>query len=330
MLPALWAGLEAAQEEETREIYQAVLLARESRRRGIGHLHAHFATTPATVARLAARFAGLPYTLTAHAKDIFHQSVRPDDLRRKLRDAAAVVTVSDYNVQYLSKHYGVEAARVRRIYNGLDLERFPYQSPQDRPPRILAVGRLIEKKGFADLVKACEMLAQAGREFNCHIVGAGELEKTLREQIKALGLEAKVELLGTRPQHDVIHLMRQAAVLAAPCVLGTDGDRDGLPTVLLEAMALGTPCVSTDVTGIPEAIRDEETGLIVCQHDPPALAVAMERLLVDITLRVSLAEKARRLMEAEFDVNKNAAQMREIFLNVSQQDAVGKSSKETS
>jgi glycosyltransferase involved in cell wall biosynthesis len=313
VLPGLWTAFKAAQGEEARAVYQALLLAREARLQGIGHLHAHFASAATTVARLAACFAGLPYTFTAHAKDIFHESVRPDDLRRKLSDAAAVVTVSDYNRAYLEQTYGPETARVKRIYNGLDLERFPYEAPHDRPRRVVAVGRLIEKKGFADLVEACALLAGRGRPFRCEIIGAGEQEADLRARIEGRGLRGLVDLLGPRPQGEVIRRVQGAAAFAAPCVVGADGNRDGLPTVLLEAMALGTPCVSTDVTGIPEVVQHGETGLLVPQHDPAALARALERLLDEPALGVRLADRARRLIEAEFDIHRNAARLREIF-----------------
>ena len=311
--PDGWLSLEAARGEDVRYVYQAMVLAREARLRAISHLHAHFATAATTVARLAARFAGLPYTFTAHAKDIFHESVRPADLRRKLADAAVAVTVSDYNIAYLRESYGPAARHVRRIYNGLDLERFPYRSPRERPLRIVGVGRLVEKKGFVDLIEACAILADEGRRFTCRIVGAGEQEVELRARIAGLGLEDRVELLGPRPQSELVRLVQGAAVLAAPCVVGADGNRDGLPTVLLEAMALGTPCVSTDVTGIPEVIRDRETGLMVPQRDPAALAGSIGRLLEEPDLRVRLADRARRLVEEEFDVNHNAAQLREVF-----------------
>jgi len=313
ILPYLWDSLEEARGEDVRHAYQAVVLARETRLHGINHLHAHFATASTTVARLAARFARIPYTMTAHAKDIFHERVGPEDLRRKLQDAAATVTVCDYNLEYLHDIYGPAAKGVRRIYNGLELEKFPYEEPRGREPEILAVGRLVEKKGFADLIEAHSLLRDRGVEVRCRIVGHGEQEPELRAAVKRLGLGNRVELPGPRPQGDLIEAVGSAAVFAAPCVVGGDGNRDGLPTVLLEAMALGTPCVSTDVTGIPEVLRDEETGLMVPQHDPAALADAIERLLADPELRVELAGRARRLVEEEFDVHRNAALLRETF-----------------
>jgi colanic acid/amylovoran biosynthesis glycosyltransferase len=313
VLPGVWSALEAARGEDVRDVYQALLLARIVRLRGISHLHAHFASVATTVTRLAARFAEVPYTFTAHAKDIFHESVQPDDLRRKLEDASAVVTVSDYNEAHLRAEFGAAAGRVQRIYNGLDTSRFPFTIPRRRRTVIVGVGRLVEKKGFDDLVSACAILASRGVDFECRIIGTGDMESALRAQIESLGLGSRVRLLGPQPQSEVIAEVGSAALFAAPCVLGSDGNRDGLPTVLLEAMALGTPCVSTDVTGIPEALHDGETGLMVTQHDPEALAGAMERLLGDPELRVRLAIRARQLIEAEFSVHRNAARVRALF-----------------
>jgi glycosyltransferase involved in cell wall biosynthesis len=313
VLPNFWTALEVARGEEVRDVYQSIILAQEVRRKGICHLHAHFGTQATTVTRLAAHFAGVPYTFTAHAKDIFHESVQPEDLRRKLADAAAVVTVSDYNLQYLRQHYDVAAERVQRIYNGLDLSRFPYTEPDNRQMVIVSVGRLIEKKGFADLIAACGILARRGCSFSCQLIGTGPLEAELRQQIEELGLQDKVQLLGARPQREVIEYMQNAAVFAAPYVVGSDGNTDGLPTVLLEAMALGTPCVSTNVTGVPEVLRDRQTGLMVPQHDATALAQAIERLLTDTDLRVKLATQARHLINTEFDIHHNTASLRTLF-----------------
>jgi colanic acid/amylovoran biosynthesis glycosyltransferase len=306
-------GLAAARGESARDVCQALTLARRVRQTGITHIHAHFASVAATAARLASAFSGVPYSITAHAKDIFHDSVREDDLRRKLADAAAVVTVSDHNRAYLKDAFGADARRVARVYNGLDLARFPYESPAVRPREIVAVGRLVEKKGFDVLIDACALLVERGCPFHCRIVGVGEQEAALRSRIAERSLGQSVEMTGARPQAEVVGLVQGAAVFAAPCVVGSDGNRDGLPTVLLEAMALGTPCVSTDVTGIPEVLRHERTGLLAPQHDPAALADAMECLLDDEELRVRLASEARKLIESEFDAHKNTAVLRRIF-----------------
>ena len=171
----------------------------------------------------------------------------------------------------------------------------------------------MEKKGFNVLVTACAELNKRGVDFECDIAGTGEHEAALREQITTLNLGQRVRLLGPLPQREIISLVQGSAALAAPCVVGADGNRDGLPTVLLEAMALGTPCVSTDVTGIPEVVRHEQTGLLVPQQDAAALADALQRLLQNAALRVQLATAARQLIEAEFDITRNTARQRHIF-----------------
>lgn len=311
--PRLWSQFHRAVGEDAFDVYQALVLAREVTIRGIDHLHAHFATSPTSVARLGAFFAGISYSFTAHAKDIFHESVRPADLSRKLSDADEVVTVTDYNGEFLRRSYGVVAARVRRVYNGLDLVRFPYEDPRTRKVEIAAVGRLVEKKGFGDLVAACSLLAGWGHDFRCEIIGSGPLEKELAALIDRHGLRERVLLVGPRPGNEIIERVSRASAFAAPCVVGSDGNRDGLPTALLEAMALGTPCVSTNVTGIPEVVRDGDTGLLVRPGAAADLALALARLLGDAELRVRLARAARRLIEREFDVEVNAAQLREVF-----------------
>ncbi len=312
VVPGGWAALESARGAPAGDVYQALLLALEVRRRGIEHLHAHFATLAADVARLAAGLADVPFSFTAHAKDIFHETVRPDDLRRKLEAAAAVVTVSDFNAAYLRTTFGAAAARVRRVYNGLELDRFPYAEPRVRGRRVVAVGRLVEKKGFEVLLEAAALLSARGVAFTLDLIGGGELEEPLQRRVGELGLGGRVRLRGPRPQAEIVRAVSEAAAFAAPCVVGRDGNRDGLPTTLLEAMAVGTPCVSTDVTGIPELLRDGETGLLVPQNDAAALATALERLLEDPALRVALAARARRRIEEDFDARRNSARLRQM------------------
>lgn len=203
--------------------------------------------------------------------------------------------------------------RIKRLYNGLDLNTFTFTTPRLRPPRILGVGRLVEKKGFDDLISACAVLAERNIKFECRIVGVGEQETALREQIDGLGLHQQVKLVGPLPQHDVMHEITQAAAFAAPCVIGKDNNRDGLPTVLLEAMALGTPCVSTDVTGIPELLVDEISGLQVPQQAPSLLADALQRLLGDTALRQRLARGARHRIEQNFDIHRNVEVLQDFF-----------------
>jgi colanic acid/amylovoran biosynthesis glycosyltransferase len=283
---------------------QAGLIAGMLERHGVTHVHAHFASGPAAVALHLHRLTGISYSVTAHAKDIYIDGIDKAALAAKLRAARFAVTVSDYNRRHLAAL--TDADRLVRIYNGLDLDRFaPNGAHSDDPPLILGVGRLIEKKGFADLIRAC---AKVDRRVRCVIVGKGPLERELRAL--ADDLNADVELAGPLPREQLLDLYRRAALLVAPCVVGSDGNRDGLPTVLIEAMALKVPVIATDVTGIPELVEHERTGLLVPQHDPDAIAAAIERLLADRAAADALAANARRLVEREFDLRRNAARLR--------------------
>ena len=290
----------------------AVQLAMLVRDLGITHLHEHSRrsrpTSPASRST-----AGVGYSFTAHAKDIYHELVEPARMRRKLADASAVVTVSDYNRRHLQRTYGHAADHVVRIYNGINLDQFSFDPPRDRPPVVVAVGRIVEKKGFTHLVDAVAEMVRADREVRLDIVGAGDQLPALRAQVAALGLGDEVRFLPALPQAQVREVVHAAAVLAAPCVVGADVNRDGLPTVLLEAMALGTPCVATPVTGVPEAVRHGETGVIVPEADGQALAGALSTLLDDGALRRRLAANARALVEWEFDIRRNSARLREIL-----------------
>ncbi|MEJ6392002.1 glycosyltransferase [Gymnodinialimonas sp. 2305UL16-5] len=293
------------------DVAQALELAVEVRIREITHLHAHFGTVSASVARLAAAMASISWSFTAHAKDIYHHYEKPQHLDLKLRDADVTVTVSDYNLAYLRETYG--AGRLARIYNGLDLTRFQYAPPRKDATEILAVGRLVEKKGFHILIEAVRLMVEAGQTPSCTIIGSGEERDDLAAQIADNGMGAYIRLEGPRPQSEVMQAMRRAAVLACPCVVGSDGNRDGLPTVLVEAMALGLPVVSTDVVGIPELVRAGETGLLVPDADPQALADALGRVTNDAALRVTLSEQARALIETEYDVVVSASTLRSLW-----------------
>jgi glycosyltransferase involved in cell wall biosynthesis len=299
------------------DVYQALVLGRWLRVGGFDHVHAHFASLPATVTRLAAQLARITWTFTAHAKDIFHDEVSRDDLALKCRDAAAVITVSDFNQSYLRGEFGDCARDVVRIYNGLGLERVACAIDGPRRLEVLAVGRLVDKKGFDVLVDACALLHGSGRTITCDIIGEGDREPALREQIAARRLIGSVRLVGPRPQREVLDALRGAQVFAAPCLIGADGNRDGLPTTILEAMASGTPCIGTPVTGIPEVVRPGDTGVLVPSGDAHALAGAIARLLDDPNERRRLAQSARALIESQFDARHTAGQLREVFARVS-------------
>ncbi|WP_165087567.1 glycosyltransferase family 4 protein [Neisseria yangbaofengii] len=310
------------------ELAQSIMLALQIKIRGIQHLHAHFGTQATTVARQAAIFAGISYTFTAHAKDIYFQYAESVELDKKMRDAAATVTVSDYNLAYLREQYGEDASNALRIYNGMDLGKFPYAEFGSRERHIVAVGRLVPKKGFDVLLDALALLKKQNVAFRCTLIGGGPLQAPLAEQIETLGLAGLVTMVGPMPQPDIIDLMKSANMVVAPCVISEDGDRDGLPTVLLESMALGTPVISTQVAGIPELVSDGLTGLCVPERDPQALADAVQHLLDDHDLCRTLAQNGRRLIEQEYNEDLNTVKLRALFADaVARQSIANQGSK---
>jgi glycosyltransferase involved in cell wall biosynthesis len=315
-LPGFGATLDADPDVDLDDLAQSIRVALMAQERGITHLHAHFGTVATTVARLASRMLGITYTFTAHAKDIYHRYDEPVRIDRKLRDAAATVTISDYNARHLRGSFGPLADRVSVVRNGLDLSTLPWSGHASTSREILAVGRLVEKKGFHVLIEAARVLHERGHVFTCRIIGAGPERAHLEDQILRSGLAGVVRLEGPRPQSEVVAAMRGCSMLAAPCVVGEDGNRDGLPTVLLEAMAVGAPCIATDVTGIPELVTDGETGLMAPEGDPDALADGLARLLKDDGLRSRLSHAARRRIETEYDIDRNTRQLRALFREV--------------
>lgn len=295
---------------------QGAYVAMEAERRRVAHLHAHFATRATTVARLASALGGLPYSFTAHAYDIFMTERDPRHLADKIDDARFVVAISDFNRRFLHEMAPSANGKIARIYNGIDLQRFaPAHERQaaDRPPTILCVARLVEKKGVPVLVDACAHLRDRGVDFRCRIIGKGGLHGTIKETILRRGLEDRVELLGARTQLEVLDAYRDADVFALPCMVGPDGNRDGLPVSIVEALACGVPVVTTPTTGIPEVVRHEENGLLVPQDDAVALADALERVLRDPQTRGRLGANARRSVEATFDIGRTSEELRRLF-----------------
>lgn len=303
--------------EEPSVAAQAAQLAAWALEAGITHLHAHFASVPGRTARVAAGLLDLPWTVTAHAKDIFHADNDPARLLPVLRDADRVVAVSDMTARWIGSL--TAQARVRRVYNGVDLTELSWSSPLDRPMRVVSVSRLVPKKGLPDLVQAVALLRDQGLPVELDIAGEGPMREELTQLAAAPDLQGSVRLLGPIPQHEVVDLVRSAAVFAAPCVVAEDGDRDGLPTAVLEAMALGTPVVATPVAGIPEAVQDGRTGLLVPERDPQALAASLARLLNAPQTRQRLALAARQHIERQFDGRRAARALRELTADLTRQ-----------
>jgi glycosyltransferase involved in cell wall biosynthesis len=294
-----------------RLVLQATVLRDEMRSAGIDHAHAHFATSAADLVSICRLMGGPTYSVTAHAKDIYHEQVRHDDLRRKLRGAVFVATVSEDNRLYLNGIVnGYEHVRV--VPNSVDLRRLE-RSPErnSEPGLVVSVARLIEKKGLPDLVEACRILDARGVAIRLEVAGDGPLLGELKAKAAENGLAAT--FLGALPHEQVRTLFERASVFCLPCVVASTGDRDGLPTSVLEAMALGVPVVTTDVNGLNETVLDGLTGLTVPEHDPPALADALERLLTDPELATQLAEQGRLHVEQHFTLERSVSTLRSLF-----------------
>ncbi len=271
------------------------------------HLHAHWATYPSTAAMFAARRLELPFSFTAHAHDIF---LEDQLLTPKLAHARFSVTISQYNRAFLAGRFSrVLLDRMRVIHCGVCPQDYAF-TPQDRQPGlILAVGRLDPIKGFGHLIEACGLLAERGMEFTCCIIGEGPLREPLSRQITRAGLQHRVQLLGARKQEDVRALLSRAAVFVLPCVITPQGDRDGIPVALMEAMACGTPVVSTRVSGIPELVSDTICGLLAEPGDAADLARCIEHQLHSTAEVQARVLEGRRKVVAEFSVATEAAKL---------------------
>ena len=276
----------------------------------LNHIHAHFANRSTSVASLTSEILGIPYSFTAHAVDIYKEDVKEKVLTRKIEAAKCVVTVSDANKQFLVNHAKESSDKIIRIYNGIDVNRFkPGDDAPDSPFTILAVARLVEKKGLVDLIEACRYLRDRELSFRCWIVGKGKLRRTLQELVDKWKLGDTVELLGAHSQDQILERYHQANLFVLPCIVGTDGNRDGLPVSIVEALACGLPVVTTPVTGIPEAVRHEHNGLIVPEQNPRLLANAIQKLIIDRDLYARLRQNTRASVLERFDLRKTVNEL---------------------
>jgi glycosyltransferase involved in cell wall biosynthesis len=289
---------------------KALAGARWVNRLRIDHVHAHFATQTADCAAIAAGVAGVPFSFTAHAYDIYSTTprVRNETLGWKLRRAARVFTVSDFGARLLrAKLPASDAERVTTVHVGIPVDLFrPEPQPDGGPLALLCVARFQEKKGIDTLVDACALLQGRGLAFRLRIYGDGPLFEDVRAQVRRLGLDELVLLPGPAPQEEIARQMRAAHLFVMPCRRDRTGDMDGIPTVFMEAMASGRPVVSCAVSGIPELVRHGETGMLVPSDDPGALADAIVALADDPATRTRMAQAGRALVERQHDQRVNA------------------------
>lgn len=301
-------------------LFRATTVARRVQRRDVNLIHAHFMTAPAETALYLSTLTGIPFGCTSHAMDIY---LDDSGTGRMIARADYLVTENDANWRYMAERWPASAGKLIRIYNSLPLEprqpereplgsRQPEREPRHHPLRFIAVGRLVPKKGFGDLIRACARLKERGLEFSCRIVGEGPLEDELRRLTSEAGVEDVVRFTGYVPPHDMGRVYAGGDVLVMPSVVLDSGDRDGLPTVCMEAMAQGLPLVCTDVAGLPECVEEGENGFVVPERDPEALAGAMAELIRRDELD-GMRARSLEICREKFDVTRNVGRLRELM-----------------
>ena len=295
-------------------LYQAVYVGLRLQEMGIGHVHAHFMGMAARTAFWIHKFFPLTFSFTAHANDIFAPRNFEVGLDKLVDTARVIVTVSDHAKKFLQERFPERADRIRRIYNGLNLAEFGRAVFSSAPPLILAVGRLIAKKGFADLIGACGLIAERGKSFQCEIIGEGPLENELRGQIERLNLQNRVVLPGAKQQREVRQRLAAANVFVLPSVIDPEGGMDNLPTVIMEAMATGLPVVSTKIGGIPEMVVENETGFLLRPGDAVALADAIEKVINNLSLAQKLGQAGCERAQELFSIEKNVRELCALLL----------------
>lgn len=295
-------------------VSHAIAHASHMERTGVQHLHAHWATHTALAAWAVHRLTGLSYSFTAHADDIF---VTRPMLDEKVRDAAFVVTISDFNRAFLIDRIGASSATpIEVVRCGVSAEEFqPAPAPAESTPfTIVCVARLEAKKGHVDLIDACAELVRRGIDLRCRLIGEGSRRGAIEARTSQLGIADRVELLGARKREEVRETIASAHVFVLPSVVDPDGRADGIPVALMEAMAMCRPVVTTRVTGIPELVEDEVSGLLVAPGDAGALAEAIDRVRLDPALRARLAETGRGRVLQDHDLHENIRRLRDLFV----------------
>jgi len=271
---------------------------------GIRHIHAHFGWTAADSARMICRLTDIPFSFTAHAADIYYL---PDNLEAKLREAKFVMTCVRNNKAYISRAFGQTAGRKTEVvYHGVDMETFrPLRDAGGKVVDVLSIGNLVEKKGHRYLIEACGILKRKGVSLKCLIVGEGPEKERLVNIIKDMEIEDSVIIEGRRPQAELPVLYAKSKVFVLPSIITGDGDTDGIPNVLAEAMAMGLPVVSCDVPNISELIEHGKDGILVRERDAEALAGSIENLLLNEGMRENLGKNAREKIEKAFDAKEH-------------------------
>ena len=288
---------------------KSIYFARQIEMLGAERIHAHFVWVNGVGAMIISTLLDIPFSLHPHAFGLFQRN--SVNVRHQLEDASKIITISEFHREFIASiSEKISKKDIAVIHCGVDIEKF---EPADRKqtgsngPEILLIGRLVAMKGIRYLIEACKLLDQKNIPFRCSIVGDGELKTELQELIKKLGLGDKVRLLGSFKQTELISFLQNSDIFALPCIVEENGNRDGLPIVLMEAMAMKLPVISTPVAGIPELVHHEENGLLVAPRDAAALAQALERLITDEALRKLYGDCGRKTVVEDFNVKRTSA-----------------------
>jgi colanic acid/amylovoran biosynthesis glycosyltransferase len=294
--------------------WEAISLVPAFEKRHVAHIHAHFTINAATIALVLSRVLDISFSFTAH-NIFFTDRIL---LREKVRQARFIVAISEFSKQRLLQLTASEAQaeKVHIIHCGLSPENFapPDAKLENEAPLLLFVAQLAERKGAPFLIEACKILKAREIPFHCVVVGGGEIKKQqLASLVTACALQDTVELTGALPQEELRPYLDRTDIFVLPCITASDGDMDGIPVSLMEAMAMEIPPVSTYVSGIPELIEDGQSGLLVPEKDATALADALQALIQDKALRLRLGKHARQKVVQDFDVRKSSLQLANLF-----------------
>jgi colanic acid/amylovoran biosynthesis glycosyltransferase len=293
--------------------FEAIYLALDAKREGIRHIHAHFTINAATIALIIARMLDISFSFTAHNTFFTDRPI----LKEKLKAAKFIIAISKYSRDFLLGLLPEEELKDRFhiVHCGVSPDDFlpPTHKATNQRPLIFSLAQLVERKGLPVLIESCKILAERGCDFQCLIAGDGPQQSLLERLITEYQIQDKVQLIGIVFQEQLVDYLNKADMFVLPCLTARNGDRDGIPVVLMEAMAMEIPTISTCVSGIPELIEDGQSGLLVREKDAVDLADAMQRLLEDDELRGRLGKNGRQKVIQEFNIYENAAQLAALF-----------------
>ena len=290
-------------------LFRAAGIAREIEKKGIHLIHAHFLTAPGETALYLSKLTGIPFGGTAYAMDLY---VDNSGLKGKLKNAVYINGTTNHNERFMANLLSENKEKALTLYYGIHTsEKLLPPIPHD-DFKFLAVGRLVQKKGFEYLIEACSILKEKGFDFHCEIIGKGPLEESLTAQINKLGLSEIISLTGYVAPNEMSNKYLSGDVLVAPCVIADNGDVDGLPNVCLEAMNFGLPVISTTISGIPEGVEEGKNGWLIPPNNAKALADAMAKALQEENLS-EMRKASHRMVCEKFDVRKNVVPIKALL-----------------